>query len=77
MKVWKVGKNILYLLQYISEEMGEADNRENGNKREGEMITSNLTREFIISAISARVWAQISFHNISFYTLLTLLSSHQ
>ena len=34
MKVWKVGKNILYLLQYISEEMGEADNRENGNKRE-------------------------------------------
>ena len=57
--------------------MGEADNRENGNKREGEMITSNLTREFIISAISARVWAQISFRNVLFYTLLTLLSSHQ
>ena len=41
------------------------------------MITSNLTREFIISAISARVWAQISFRNVLFYTLLTLLSSHQ
>ena len=32
---------------------------------------------YYFSAISARVWAQISFHNISFYTLLTLLSSHQ